>query len=107
MNNASPHSWRVRCSALGLDPQELKSVSGRYDMYKSYTDEHADDTMELARWYKWYRVEKLSEGHGMLTPPAEGCSIGPDTGPAGPIVSEADFLELLRLYRRPDGARQS
>jgi hypothetical protein len=107
MNNASPQNWRVRCAALGLDPQEVKSVSSRYDMYQRYTDEHASETLDVPRWYKWYRVEKLSEGHGMLTPPAAGCSVGPDAESAGPIVSEADFLELLHLYRQPAGSRDS
>ena len=44
-------------------------------------------------------MEKMSEGHAMLTPPEQGCSVGPDVETTGPIVSEADFLGLLRLYR--------
>ncbi len=94
-------SWRQRCISLGLEPQEVKSVSSRFDMYKRYTDEQGGDTLPLDRWYKWYRVEKISEGHGMLAPPVEGCSIGPDTNASGPVVSETDFLELLQLYRSP------
>ena len=99
MNNPPNNTWRQRCRQIGLDPQEVKSVSARYDMYKDYTDQHANETLDLARWYKWYRVEKLSEGHAMTTPPAQGCSIGPETEPAGPVVEESDFLELLELYR--------
>lgn len=92
--------WRQRARELGLDPQEIKSVSARYDMYKQYTDaQDGAETLDLPRWYKWYRVEKLSEGHAMATPPAQGCSIGPDTAEQGPVISEQDFLQLLMQYR--------
>jgi len=97
--NSSASDWRTRCSELGLDPQELKSVSGRYDMYKRFTDDQGGNTLPLARWYKWYRVEKLSEGHAMLTPPAADCSVGQEAAGPGPVVGEATFLELLQLYR--------
>ncbi len=79
----------------------MKSVSSRYDMYKTYTDANGGNTLPLPRWYKWYRVEKLSEGHAMLALPVDGCSIGPDTTPDGPIISEHDFLGLLECYRQP------
>lgn len=92
-------SWRNRCRELGLDPQEVKSVSSRYDMYKTFTDAQGGDTLDLPRWYKWYRVEKMSEGHAMLAPPVQGCSVGPETDTEGPVISEPDFLQLLELYR--------
>jgi len=104
MNGKIP-TWRQRCAELGLDTQEVKSVSGRYDMYQRYTDAQGGNTLPLPRWYKWYRVEKLSEGHAMLAPPVAGCSVGPETGPQGPVVSEADFLALLQLYREQSDAR--
>jgi len=94
--------WRSAARTLGLDPFEVKNVSRRYDMYKRFTDEQGGTTLDLTRWYKWYRVEKLSEGHAMLIPPEPGCSIGPDTAQEGAVVSEADFLTLLQLYRNPD-----
>ena len=100
MSDDHPYTdWRARCRALGLDPQEVKAVSGRYDMYRRYNDARGGDTLELARWYKWYRVEKLSEGHAALTPPDPECSVGPETAASGPVVSEEEFLALLRLYR--------
>jgi hypothetical protein len=99
-------NWRERCTELGLDPQELKAVSSRYDMYQRYTDEQGGNTLPLARWYQWYRVEKLSEGHATLTPPADGCSIGPDTLPQGAtVISAADFFQLLELFRSSQAAR--
>jgi hypothetical protein len=97
--DASPTPWRNLCRELGLDPQEVKSVSSRYDMYKTFTDAQGGETLNLPRWYKWYRVEKLSEGHAMLAPPVQGCSVGPEIETDGPIVSEPDFLQLLEIYR--------
>ena len=99
MNSSAKPGWRSRCKRLGLDPQEVKAVSSRYDMYATYTSEQGAEVLDLARWYKWYRVEKLSEGHAMQTPPAQGCSVDAETEPRGPAVSEQDFLELLTDYR--------
>jgi hypothetical protein len=100
MSTTQPSQWRQRARALDLDPQEIKSVSSRYDMYKQYTDaQDGAETLDLPRWYKWYRVEKLSEGHAMTTPPAQGCSIGPETAADSPVISEQEFLRLLMQYR--------
>ena len=99
MKKPATQSWRQRCSELGLDPQEVKNVSRRYDMYKQYHDQHGGDTLPLDRWYSWYRVEKISEGHAMLAPPEQGCSVGSEVVTDGPIVTEQDFYQLLVLYR--------
>ena len=100
MQNPASSPWRARCAELGLDPQEVKSVSKRYDMYQRYTDDQGGDTLPLERWYKWYRVEKLSEGHAMLTPPEQDCSVQVGAERTGPVVSEQDFLQLVLLYRQ-------
>lgn len=100
MQNSISTAWRTRCADLGLDPHEVKAVAKRYDMYKRYTDEQGGDTLPLDRWYKWYRVEKLSEGHAMLTPPEQDCSVQAGTERTGPVISEQDFLQLLVLYRQ-------
>jgi hypothetical protein len=98
-NTESPENWRTRCKNLSLDPQEVKSVSSRFDMYRSYTEQQGAEVLDLPRWYKWYRVEKLSEGHAMQSPPEQGCSVGPETEAQGPVISEQDFLILLKAYR--------
>ena len=74
-------------------------MSSRYDMYSEYTDGQGAESLDLPRWYKWYRVEKLSEGHAMATPPVQGCSIEAGTEAPGPVVSEAEFLAILELFR--------
>ena len=99
MTTPSADNWRQRCRSHGLDPQEIKAVSTRYDMYREYTDGQGAESLDLQRWYKWYRVEKLSEGHAMTTPPVQGCSIEPGTETSGPVVSEAEFLAILELFR--------
>jgi len=92
-------NWQERCTEIGLDHEEVRKVSQRFDMYKEYTDKSSAETLPLDRWYKWYRVEKLSEGHGTATPPVSGCSITFNQTDRGPVVSEQDFLNLLRDYR--------
>lgn len=77
-------------------------MSRRYDMYRDYNQQQGTEMLELGRWYKWYRVEKLSEGHAMLRPPEQGCSIQPDGAAPdqdAPVVSEHEFLALLENYR--------
>jgi hypothetical protein len=103
MQTNSNNDWRASCDNLGLDHQQLKAVSQRYDMYSSFTDEQGGDKLPLKRWYKWYRVEKLSEGHAMQTPPDQACSVGPDVHQSGSVVSEQDFLQLLQSYRTSRG----
>lgn len=75
-------------------------MSQRYDMYREYTDSRAGDALPLERWYQWYRVEKLTEGHAMLTPPEQDCSVQAPAERTGPVISEEDFLQLLLLYRQ-------
>ena len=103
MVTATSDNWRNRAKSLGLDPQEVKTVSSRYDMYQKFMDaQEGAETLGLERWYKWYRVEKLSEGHALTTPPVQGCSIDAGTGSQqspGAVVGERDFLTLLQDYR--------
>jgi hypothetical protein len=94
--------WETRCTSLGLGADEVRIVSSRYDMYKTYTDaQPGSKSLPLAHWYKWYRVEKLNEGHGMIQPPPSDCSVSADGQANGPpVIGEADFLEILSLYRK-------
>ncbi|MGI9309089.1 MAG: hypothetical protein ACR2P6_07495, partial [Gammaproteobacteria bacterium] len=101
MNTSAP-DWQQKCTATGLDPEDVRKVSTRYDMYKEYTDKSTAETLPLARWYKWYRIEKLSEGHAMAAPPVDGCSVTTSDGGDGPVVSEQEFLEILLQYRSDD-----
>jgi len=100
MNNAP--QWLLDAKTLGLDPDELRRVSERYDMHCSYNAEMGAEILPIERWYHWYRIEKVSEGHGMSQPPAQGCSVSeaaPAELPAGEVVSEQDFLRLLLSFR--------
>ena len=71
-------------------------------MYRKYTAQQGAEILPLARWYRWYRVEKLSEGHGLRQAPAAGCSVDAtaDSGASGMPVSEGDFLALLRARQQ-------
>jgi len=100
MTETNNTDWRMECQRLDLDPHEVKKVSSRYDMYKGYTEKETGEYLPLDRWYQWYRVEKLSEGHATRTPPVEGCSVGPETNSEEPVVSGSEFLSLLKLYRQ-------
>lgn len=99
MNTPPPQNWRDRCAELGLDPVEVRKVSDRYDMYQKFTASQGSAVLALDRWYHWYRLEKLADGHAQRVPPAAGCSIDADSGTASPVISEAEFLMLLEACR--------
>jgi len=93
--------WREKSLSYGLDPEEVPRVFSRYAMHKSYNEKMGAEVLPLANWYKWYRIEKLSEGHAMTQAPAEGCSVSeaaPGQIPTGPLATERQFLDLLELY---------
>ncbi len=94
-------NWQEKSLSYGLDPEEVTRVYQRYAMHKSYNEKVDAEVLPLGRWYKWYRVEKLSEGHAMTQAPAEGCSVteaSPGQIPIGPLATETQYLELLELY---------
>lgn len=90
------NEWITLCKRYGLDAAEVQIVSERYDMYKNYTYTSTGSALPLARWYKWYRIEKLSEGHAAIG----DCSVDPEAISRQQVLGEADFLEILELYRK-------
>ena len=88
------NEWISLCTSYGLDPDEVRIVSGRYDMYKDYTD--PGSALPLERWYKWYRIE----GHAAIGGSVAGCSIEPEAAAREQVLGEADFLQVLELYRK-------
>ncbi|MEC9374812.1 MAG: hypothetical protein VYA80_00415 [Pseudomonadota bacterium] len=99
MTDSNTLNWKIETDRLNLDAEDVKKVSKRYDMYKNYTEKETGEYLSLERWYHWYRIEKLSEGHAAQSPPEQGCSIDQDTSNTKEIVSAADFLAVLKLYR--------
>jgi hypothetical protein len=94
------NEWVSLCTSYGLDPDEIRIVSGRYDMYEDYTD--SSTALPLERWYKWYRIEKLAEGHAAIGGSVAGCSIEPEAAARQQVLGEADFLQVLELYRKTE-----
>ncbi len=95
-------NWQDKALSYGLDPEEIPKVYQRYAMHKAYNEKMDAEVLPLANWYKWYRVEKLSEGHAMTQAPAEGCSVSeaaPGQIPSGPLATESEFLEMLVMYQ--------
>ncbi|SVB07086.1 uncharacterized protein METZ01_LOCUS159940 [marine metagenome] len=92
------NEWITLCSRYGLDAVEVQIVSERYDMYKDYTSSGTGKALPLARWYKWYRIEKLSEGHAAIG----DCSVDPEAISRKQVLGEADFLQILELYRNTE-----
>ena len=94
--------WISLCTRYGLEPDEVRIVSGRYDMYKDYTDSSTSATLPLERWYMWYRIEKLAEGHAAIGGSVAGCSIEPEAAAREQVLGETEFLQVLELYRKTE-----
>ena len=102
MHAEDHNGWLSLCSQYGLDPDEVRIVSGRYDMYKDYNDTDSSTALPLDRWYRWYRIEKLAEGHAAIGASVAGCSVDPGAEVRQQVLGEAEFLQVLKLYRETE-----
>ena len=88
--------WKAQCLEWGIDPDEVRLVSQRYDMYRNYWQGKGRQGLPLERWFNWYRTEKVSEAGD---PAASGCSVDPNSANASTLGNPALFLKVLRSHR--------
>lgn len=88
--------WKSQCQEWGIDPEEVRIVSRRYDMYRDYWEGKGREGLPLDRWFSWYHTEKASEAGD---PTASGCSVAPDSVNASTLNHPARFLQVLKRHR--------
>lgn len=90
------HDWLDICRAERIDPDEVRLVYSRYDAYRRYAD-GGDDAAALNQWFRFYRMEKASEGE-QAGPSPSGCSVDSDAVNNACIKRPAPFLQALQAY---------
>jgi hypothetical protein len=102
VNKQSEQRWLELCRTEGIDPDEVRLVFSRYEAYRQYT-EKLSQPIPLERWFRFYRIEKSSEGDEAQPAPS-GCSIDSDAVNNACISRPTEFLAVLEAYavaRRP------
>ena len=89
--------WMTQCREWGIDPEEVRIVSQRYELYAQYWQEKGRQGLPLERWFNWYRTEKASEAGD---PTASGCSVDPESVNASTLNHPERFLEILKRHRQ-------
>ena len=89
--------WRELCLQANIDPEEVRLIYDRYDAYKSFTVERTNDSISLEQWFRFYNLEKNSEGL-QAGAPVEGCSADGDAVNNACLKRPAEFLQVLKAY---------
>jgi hypothetical protein len=104
MSHGTDQVWLELCRESCIDPEEVRLVFKRYDAYRRYTNSRRGGTAELDQWFKFYHMEKASEGE-QAQPAPSGCSIDSGAVNNACIKRPAEFLKALQAYagdRSPD-----
>jgi len=89
--------WLELCRAAGIDPQEVQLIYDRYDAYRGFTEETTAVAISLEQWFRFYHLEKSSEGL-QAGAAVEGCSADGDAVNNACLRRPGEFLEVLQVY---------
>jgi hypothetical protein len=89
--------WLNMCTAAHIDPDEVRLVFDRYDAYRRYTKVKEGDSAALEQWFRFYHMEKASEGE-QVGPSPSGCSVDSDAVNNACIKRPGPFLAVLKAY---------
>lgn len=97
------HDWEGMCRAEGIDPDEVRRVYRRYEAYRRFTESASGEAIGLERWFRFYHLEKTSEGIQAGAPTPGGCSADGDVINDACLKRPAEFLRVLIAYGRAGG----
>ena len=95
--------WLALCREEKIDPEEVRLVFARYDAYRRFRRGSVDDSGGLDQWFRFYHMEKASEGE-QAGPAPSGCSVDSDAVNNACIKRPAQFLMALQAYLASEGA---
>ena len=95
--------WQALARAHRIDPEEVRLVFDRFDAQRRFHAGGAGEPLELARWFRFYRMEKASEGR-QAGPAPSGCSIDSDAVNDACIERPVEFLTVLEAYADENAA---
>jgi hypothetical protein len=97
MNAPRTSEWLGLCQEHKVDPEEVRLVYSRYDAYRTYTGKSGGSVIELEQWFRFYHMEKASEGD-QAEPAPSGCSVDSDAVNNACIKRPAEFFIVLKSY---------
>ncbi len=92
------HEWQRMCRDAGIDPNEVRLVHQRYEAYRRFTEKASGEAISLDRWFRFYHLEKTSEGIQAGTPVSAGGSADGDAVNNACLKKPAAFLRVLLAY---------
>lgn len=98
-NHDEPPGWQDMCRESGINPDEVRLIHERYAAYRQFTNEGTADQIPLERWFRFYHLEKTSEGI-QAGAPSEGCSADGDAVNDACLKRPAEFLRVLLAFDR-------
>jgi len=92
-----PPAWQELCRELEVDPEEVRIVFSRYDAYRQFTANGNGDRLSIDQWFRFYHLEKTSEGE-QAGPAPSGCSVDSQAVNNACIKRPNAFIKVLRAY---------
>jgi hypothetical protein len=84
----------------------VQLIYDRYDAYRGFTEKNTGSSMPVEEWFRFYHLEKNSEGL-QAGAPVEGCSADGDAVNNACLRRPGAFLEVLKAYdtRKKNGRK--
>jgi len=98
MTETEARDWRDECREERIDPDEVRLVYQRYEAYRRFTDSGAGEAIALEQWFRFYHLEKSTEGIQAGAPAPGGCSADGDAVNNACLKKPAGFLRVLLGY---------
>jgi hypothetical protein len=96
VENSSP-DWRALAHANRIDPAEVELVFERFDAQRQFAAKGRGEPIALGQWFRFYRMEKASEGQ-QAAPAPSACSVDSDAVNNACIERPVEFLAVLQAY---------
>ncbi len=101
MSTQSQPGWEALAARRQIDPDEVRLVYARYAAQHRHAQAGQREPLPLQRWFRFYVLEKSSEGR-QAGPVPGGCSVGSDAVNHACIERPQAFLEVLVAYTRDE-----
>ena len=95
--------WKNLARTHRIDPEEVELVFARFDAQRQFLARGQGEAIPLARWFRFYRMEKASEGQ-QAAPAPSACSVDSDAVNNACIERPVEFLEVLEAYAAAESA---
>lgn len=97
MSGTEYSDWEALARSHRIDPAEVRLVYERYAAHLRFATAGAADPIALRRWFRFYHMEKSSEGE-QTGPAPSACSVDSDAVNNACIRRPREFLEVLQAY---------